>query len=379
MKKCIVVPDSFKGSLSSIDICNITKESIQKFFPECEVITLPVADGGEGTVECFLIALGGDKVEMTAHNPYMEPMTAYYARIGDTAIIEMAMAAGLPLVEGRRNPLLTTTYGVGEQIKHAVEAGAKEILLGLGGSATNDGGCGCAAALGVKFYDKHGAEFVPAGGNLDHIAKIDASACKKLLEGVKVTAMCDIDNPMHGERGAAYIFGPQKGADVKMVQFLDDQLKALDETFKRELNLDISEMPGAGAAGAFGAGAVAFLGAELKAGIEAVLDTVGFDEKLKGTDLVFSGEGRIDSQSLSGKVVIGVSRRAKKQNVPVVAMVGDVRDDAYGAYDLGVTSIMSINRLAIPFTEARPRSRHDFTKTFEDVLRLIKAAEQIGR
>ena len=377
MQKFIVIPDSFKGSISSVEICRIAKDSIAKIFPGSEVITLPVADGGEGTVECFLQAIDGSiPVTTDVTGPYGEPVRADYARIGSTAIIEMAAMAGLPMVRENKNPKLTTTFGVGQQIRHAIKNGATEIILGLGGSATNDGGCGCAAALGTKFYNASGERFIPVGGTLDKIAQIDVSDTKKLLAGIKVTAMCDIDNPMYGKTGAAYIFGPQKGADPEMIEFLDGQLRSLDTCIKRDLGLDVSQIPGSGAAGAFGAGCVAFFDAKLKPGIEVVLDTVHFSELLDGVDMVFTGEGRIDSQSLRGKVVIGVARRAVKKNVPVIAVVGDVQDDAYGAYDMGVSAIFSINRLAIPFKDAKPRARQDYAHTIEDVLRLIKASEK---
>lgn len=375
MKKCIIAPDSFKGSMSAIEICDIAQQTIAKFYPDCEVKSIPVADGGEGTVDCFLRALGGEKVEIEVNNLFMEPIKTYYAKIGDTAIIEMASAAGLPMAEGRANPAITTTYGVGEQIRHAVENGAKEILLGLGGSGTNDGGCGCAAAMGVVFKDENGKEFVPTGNTMSRIATIDTSAAMNLLEGCKLTAMCDIDNPMHGPKGAAYIFGPQKGADEKMVAELDEQLVYLDNKIQEELGVTMTSFPGAGAAGAFGAGAVAFLGATLEPGIQAVLDTVDFDELIDGADLVFTGEGKLDSQSLRGKVVIGIAQRAKSKNVPVIAVVGDVSDDGYEAYDMGVSAIFSINRLAIPFSQAKVRSKKDFQATFEDIFRLIKVVK----
>ena len=374
MKKVVVVSDSFKGSIDSIEICHIAKEVINESFPECEIINLPVADGGEGTVECFRQAIGGELVETTVHGPHMELLDARYLRHGNTAIIEMAAAAGLPLVGTNRNPSVTTTYGVGEQIRHAVENGAKEILLGLGGSSTNDGACGLAAAIGVKFKDINGKEFVPTGGTLSKIEVIDMTEAKKLLEGVKVTAMCDIDSPMYGPKGAAYIFAPQKGADANMVLKLDEELKALDRIIVRELGIEsVAEVPGAGAAGGMGGGVIAFMGAQLKPGIQAVLDTVEFEKQLEGADLVITGEGKLDSQSLTGKVVIGVSRRAKECGVPVVAVVGDVADDAYGAYDLGVSAIFSINRLAIPFSEAKPRSKKDYENTLRDIFRFVKA------
>ena len=378
MKKCIMISDSFKGSISSTEIGNIAKDSVKKFFPDCEVISIPVADGGEGTVDCFLEAVGGEKITVPVKGPLGDEMTAPYAMLsGNRAVIEMAAAAGLPLVRDKKNPKTATTFGVGTQIKDALSRGAEHIILGLGGSATNDGGCGCAAALGVKFYDEGGREFIPAGGTLEKIAKIDVSECRDNLRGVKFTAMCDIDNPLYGENGAAYIFGPQKGADENTVLELDRGLRHLAEVISRDIGADTANVPGAGAAGGFGAGAIAFFGAELMSGIEVVLDAVEFDRLLENCDMVFTGEGRIDGQSLRGKVVIGVAGRTKKRGVPCIAIVGDVRDDAYCAYDMGVTAIFSTNRLAIPFSEARGRSRGDYVRTFEDVMRIIKAAEKI--
>ena len=363
MKKCIVISDSFKGSLPSRDICAIARERIPLFFPACEVRALNVADGGEGTVDCFLDSCGGERVLVSGvQNPYGEPIDAAYGLLPDgTAVIEMAAAAGLPLVAGRKDPCVTTTYGVGQLIADALARGARRIVLGLGGSATNDGGCGCAAALGVRFTDAGGKSFVPVGATLDRIAHIDASAARERLRGVRVIAMCDITNPMHGHSGAAHIFAPQKGADEAAVRELDRQLRALDETFRRELNASVAMLPGAGAAGAFGAGCVALLGAELRRGIEVVLD------------------GRIDAQSTHGKVVGGVARRAHARGVPVFAIVGDVGDDAYGAYDAGVSAIFSINRLAVPRDEAKARSHIDYTHTLDDLLRCIRAAEQFKR
>ena len=377
MKKCIVISDSFKGSLSSMAICEVAANSISRFFPDCEVIALPVADGGEGTVECFLRALPGQKITLPVHGPYQETIEASYARFGATAVIEMSAAAGLPLTYGKKNPSLTTTYGVGELMRHAVSQGAAHIILGLGGSATNDGGCGCAAAMGVEFYNSRGEKFLPVGASLDQIAKIDISPAKELLKNCAVTAMCDIENPMYGPAGAAYIFAPQKGASEEMTAMLDKNLRAFDTVLQSQLNIpSLGRVPGTGAAGAMGAGAIAFFGARLKSGIETVLDLVGFDQKLEGCDLVITGEGKIDSQSLKGKVVIGVARRAKKQNVPVIAIVGDVADDAYGAYEQGVSAIFSINRLAVPRAEAKQRSYEDYQHTLEDVLRLMKAIKK---
>lgn len=376
MKKIAVVSDSFKGSLTSSEICDIVAKQAEAFFPACEIVGLPVADGGEGTVDSFLECLEGEKVAVEVAGPYLDRVPSFYGRFGGTAIIEMAAAAGLPMVGERMNPARTTTYGVGELMRHALEHGAQKIILALGGSATNDGGCGAAAAMGTRFFNAAGEEFVPVGGTLSQIARIDNAETKRMLEGVEVIAMCDIDNPMHGQRGAAYIFSPQKGADAEMVRLLDAELIALDQTITRELGLRVAEIPGAGAAGAMGAGAVAFFGASLKPGIETVLDTVRFEERIAGADFVITGEGKLDSQSLRGKVVIGVSRRAKQLGIPVFAVVGDVGDDIDEAYREGVTAIFSTNHLAVPFSEAKKRSALDYRLTIENLFRALKAMEQ---
>ena len=377
MKKCIVISDSFKGSLSSGEICDIARACFAEVLSDCELTAIPVADGGEGTVDCFHQVCGGELVPVTVQGPFGRDMEAAYLRLdGGRAVIEMASSAGLPLVGDRRDPRITSTYGVGQQIRHAVEQGSTQILLGLGGSCTNDGGCGCAAALGVRFLDRAGQAFVPTGGTLDQIAHIDVSGARQLLQTVKLTAMCDIDNPMHGPTGASYIFGPQKGADPAMVEFLDGQLKALDAVIQRELHRAVADVPSAGAAGAFGAGILAFLDGTLCPGIEAVLDLVDFDGKLKDCDLVITGEGRFDSQSIRGKVVSGVSRRAKRQGVPVAVIAGSVAEDVESVSadpDSGVTAVFSINRQAMDYSESRPFSRRNYRYTLENLLRLMKS------
>ena len=377
MKKCIVISDSFKGSLSSGEICDIARACFAEVLSDCELTAIPVADGGEGTVDCFHQVCGGELVPVTVQGPFGQDMEAAYLRLdGSRAVIEMASSAGLPLVGDRRDPRITSTYGVGQQIRHAVEQGSTQILLGLGGSCTNDGGCGCAAALGVRFLDRAGQAFVPTGGTLDQIAHIDVSGARQLLQTVKLTAMCDIDNPMHGPTGASYIFGPQKGADPAMVEFLDGQLKALDAVIQRELHRAVADVPSAGAAGAFGAGILAFLDGTLCPGIEAVLDLVDFDGKLNDCDLVITGEGRFDSQSIRGKVVSGVSRRAKRQGVPVAVIAGSVAEDVESVSadpDSGVTAAFSINRQAMDYSESRPFSRRNYRYTLENRLRLMKS------
>lgn len=370
MKNVIVIPDSFKGTVSSAEFCDIAKRVINRSMPQCEVSCLPVADGGEGSVDAFLTACGGEKRRLFVCGPYMEKTESFYGVLPDgTAVIEMAAAAGLPMVGDNKHAEKTTTYGVGELILDAVNKGAKKIVLALGGSATNDGGCGAAAAMGVRFFDKDKNCFVPVGETLKDVCHIDVSLAKQRLADVEITAMCDIDNPMYGPNGAAYVFAPQKGADEACVKMLDDGLKSLAEVIFSELGIRVDGIPGAGAAGAFGAGAVAFFGAKMTMGINAVLDAVDFDRRLENADLVISGEGKLDSQSLRGKVVIGIAKRTKAKNVPLIAVVGDVGDSYEKAYDMGVSAIFSINRVAVPFSEARLRSKADLEASLEDIFR----------
>ena len=375
MKKCIVISDSFKGTLSTLDICAIAREVFPAHFPDCELVTLPVADGGEGTVACFLEALQAQPVTVSISGPFGEPIQAVYARKNSLAVIEMASAAGLPLAGERRDPETATTYGVGQLIRHAVEQGCTDILLGLGGSATNDGGCGCAAALGTCFFDAAGNSFVPVGGTLADIAHIDVRERCRLLENVRVTVMCDVENPLFGPNGAAWVFGPQKGADDAMAARLDDGLRHLDAAFQQDLGLHLADLRGAGAAGGMGAGSIAFLGGTLRSGIEAVLDAVDFDRRLDGADLVITGEGRIDAQSVQGKVISGIARRTAPRNIPLVAIVGGIGPGAEAAYRLGLTAMFSINRAAESFAESAPRSAENYRRTLADLLRLIKAME----
>jgi glycerate kinase len=332
-----------------------------------------VADGGEGSVDAFLAAMGGEKVISPVQGPYGKPVDAFYGRIGEVAVIEMAAAAGLPMVGEDRRAADTTTYGVGQLMRCAIDAGAKKLIVGLGGSATNDGGCGAAAAMGVRFYDKTGRHFVPVGRTLCEIDSISADRLYTKGKKVQIVTMCDIDNPLCGAQGAAAVFGPQKGADAETITLLDEGLAHLAQIAKRDLGADVLTMPGAGAAGGMGGGMVAFFGSALQMGIETVLDTVGFDALLEDTGLVLTGEGRIDSQSLRGKVVVGVARRAKKAGVPVFAVVGDIADGAEAAYLEGVTAIFSINRVAVPYQQAAKRAPNDLRLTVANLMRALEA------
>jgi len=373
MKHIILAPDSFKGTMSSSKVCGIMEEVLLQYFPDTKICKLPVADGGEGTVECFREAVGGTEIRLKICGPHFEDIEASYVILPDgiTAVIELASAAGLPLVGEKKDPSKTTTFGVGQMLMNALQRGCTNIILGLGGSSTNDGGAGMAAALGVRFFDENGKVFTPVGGTLDKIKAIDISERVKVLETCSVTAMCDVDNPLIGKTGAAYIYGPQKGADEKMVKRLDNNLKHLAELLKTQLHIDIAQMPGAGAAGGAGAGVVAFLGGILKPGIETVLDVVKFDSLLETADMVFTGEGKIDTQSLRGKVVTGIAKRAKQKGVPVISVVGDIGDGIDEVYQLGVTAVVSINRVAVPFEVAKLRSESDLRLTMHTVARLL--------
>ncbi len=379
MKNFILIPDSFKGTLSSREICEIMAKAIRKFIPDAQIHRIPVADGGEGTVDAFLTALGGKKVCVPVTGPKFEKLEGFYGILDEKktagekiAVVEMAACAGLPLVYQRKNPEKTTTYGVGELFLHAIQNGCRKIILGLGGSCTNDAGTGTAAACGVRFYKENGESFIPTGGTLHEIAKIDTSEMNPLLKEVEIVTMCDIDNPFCGPTGAAYVFAPQKGADTQMVQRLDDGLRHCGEIIQRDLQkTDIFTLPGAGAAGGMGGGMHAFFGSKLRMGIETVLDTVHFDTLLHDTDLVFTGEGKIDDQSLRGKVIWGIAGRTRRAEVPLVVVTGDIGENIDPIYDRGVTAIFSINHTAVPLSVARRRARQDMASEMENILRFL--------
>lgn len=378
MKKIVLIPDSFKGTLSSKQICEIASAEITQQFPNCEIVSIPVADGGEGSVDCFLSALGGERITAMVSGPHLEKMESYFGYLPEssTAVIEMASCAGLPLVENQKDPLGTTTYGVGELLLEAASHGVTKIILGLGGSCTTDGGCGAAAACGIKFYNEAGNSFIPTGETLSQIEHIDTSSLDPAIKTVDIVAMCDIENPMYGPEGAAYIFAPQKGATENEVKLLDEGLIHLANVIKQDLRADVATIPGTGAAGAMGAGMIAFFGAQLQMGIETVLDTVHFSEIIKDADLVITGEGKLDDQSLRGKVVIGVAKRAQDAGIPVIALVGGVESDISDAYKKGVTAIFPINRLPEDFSISKEKSAENLAATAQDVLRLVKCIEK---
>lgn len=374
MQNFILVPDSFKGTLSAIEVCNIMKSSIKNLYKDANIISVPVADGGEGTVEAFLYALGGEKKSIWVSDAFNEQkILAHYAMLKDNiAVIEMAACAGLPLVKNRLEPDKTTTFGVGELIIDAINSGAKKIILGLGGSATNDGGCGMAAALGVKFKDEQDQEFIPTGGTLSQIYKIDMNNIYSKIKDIEFISMCDVDNPLCGKLGASAVFAPQKGADEDMVKSLDEGLAHLAKIIKRDLHIEVKDIKGAGAAGGLGAGSIAFLQSKLTKGIDVILDTINFDELVSKADIVFTGEGKFDSQSLHGKVVMGVANRSQKYKTPVIVVTGAIGENIQEAYNKGITAIFSINKEPMEFSKSALKSKENMILTMENILRLLK-------
>lgn len=374
MQNFILVPDSFKGTLSAIEVCNIMKSSIKNLYKDANIISVPVADGGEGTVDAFLYVLGGEKKSIWVSDAFNEQkILAHYAMLKDNiAVIEMAACAGLPLVKNRLEPDKTTTFGVGELIIDAINSGAKKIILGLGGSATNDGGCGMAAALGVKFKDEQDQEFIPTGGTLSQIYKIDMNNIYSKIKDVEFVSMCDVDNPLCGKLGASAVFAPQKGADEDMVRLLDEGLAHLAKIIKRDLHIEVKDIKGAGAAGGLGAGSIAFLQSKLTKGIDVILDTINFDELVSKADIIFTGEGKFDSQSLHGKVVMGVANRSQKYKTPVIVVTGAIGENIQEAYNKGITAIFSINKEPMEFSKSALKSKENMVLTMENILRLLK-------
>lgn len=353
----LIAPDSFKGTLTAQEVCDIVGKAFSDTISDVKITKLPVADGGEGLCSCLHKICGGTMIKARVCGVFGEKTDAEYLMLKDkTAVIEMSSCAGLPLAKNVKNPETATTYGVGELINDAIHSGAKAILLGLGGSATNDCGIGAAAAFGWKFTDKNGCEFIPTGGTLRNIKRIKKPDC---IPKIKIIAACDVDNPLYGKNGAAYVFAPQKGADVAMVKRLDDGLSYAKEIIKSELQLDVSEIKGAGAAGGFGAGAVAFFGAELKRGIDILLDKADFENKMMQSDLIVTGEGRLDFQSVNGKVVSGIAERASAFNKKVIAICGSKGKGADEIKKLGVTELYFACERDKPFDEILKTCRDD--------------------
>jgi glycerate kinase len=353
--KIVIAPDSFKGSMTATAAAEAMGRGVRQVLAGAEIDLVPMADGGEGTVEALVTATGGRIVPVRVTGPLGEPVEAFFGLLGDgqTAVIEMAAASGLPHVAPeRRNPLLTTTYGTGELVRAALDAGARRLIIGLGGSATVDGGVGMVQALGGRFLDAAGQELPPGGGALTRLARIDLSGLDPRLAACPITAACDVDNPLTGPKGAAAVFGPQKGADPAMVEQLDQGLGRLAAVIRRDLEQDVEHMPGAGAAGGMGGGLVALLGATLRSGVEIVIEASRLRERLAGASLCLTGEGGTDFQTAHGKTPMGVAQAAKAHGVPVLCLSGGLGRDYEAVYTVGIDAVMSIVPGPISLEEA---------------------------
>ena len=343
--KLIFAPDSFKGSLSALESCDILERVAGKIFPGAETISVPVADGGEGTVDALLRAMGGERISVKVTGPLFEEETAVWGMLPDgrTAVMEMAQASGLPyLPPDRKDPRQATSLGTGEMIADALHRGVRDILIGIGGSATNDGGIGMLTALGARFTDEAGNAVRPVGRAMKDVAHVDFSGLMPELKDTRITVICDVTNPLLGENGATFIYGPQKGAVPEIRDELEAGMTHYAAVVEVAVGHDISKFPGAGAAGGLGAALGGVLGAQLKSGIDAVLDAVDFDRKLEGVDLAVTGEGRIDGQSVRfGKVPVGVAKRCAAKGIPTLAIVGGIGDGAEGLFDLCESTIMT--------------------------------------
>lgn len=375
-KKIILAFDSFKGSLSSEQTARCASSAIARVFPRCQIVTTVVADGGEGTTEAILRALGGQRRTVRIHDPLMRPIDAPYgvAENGRTAILELAAAAGLTLLQpAERNPWRTSTFGVGEMITHAPQEGCRRFLIGIGGSATNDAGCGMLRALGFRLLDADGRELDGTGASLERIAAIDDRNVLKELHEAEFTVACDVDNPLYGPQGAARIFARQKGADPQMIDRLDAGLRNFAAVVERHTGHDFAQTPGAGAAGGVGGALCSLLHANLRPGIEMLLDAIGFDRLIAGADLILTGEGKIDHQTPHGKVPCGVLQAGRRQQIPVIALGGAV-ENTRELTDCGFAALFPIVAGPVSLEEAmRPDcAARNLENTVEQLMRLLK-------
>lgn len=372
--KILIASDSFKGSMTALEATESIYQGVVSVCPNAIVKKLPLSDGGEGLVECLIAATDGKFIGNKVTGPMGKATIAYWGMLGDqkTAVIEMASASGLLLDTLERNdPRVATTYGTGELIKAALDAGCSKIILGLGGSATNDGGSGMARALGAKLMNRDGQELAFGGSSLLDLNKIDIDGLDSRLRNVEVQAACDVDNTLTGDKGASYVFGPQKGASPEVVLELDRALSHYAKIIKRDLNVDIKHMPGAGAAGGLGAGVVAFLKGNLSSGIDLVVESVGLESQLKASDLIFTGEGKLDEQTVYGKVPVGVARLAKKHQVPLVAIAGSVCRDDEQLHKEGITAYFPIITEPMSLESAMSQGKELLEFTASQIMRLF--------
>ncbi len=379
MMKILLAPDSFKESLSAIEVANAMEKGLKKVFPAAEYIKVPMADGGEGTTQSLVDATGGQMLYRDVTDPLGKPVKVKLGILGDgkVAVIEMASASGLELVtKDKRNPLKTTSYGTGELIKYALDQKVETIIIGIGGSATNDGGAGMVQALGGRLLDKDGKDIGLGGGALAHLAKIDLSKLDSRIKDVKIEVACDVDNPLTGILGASHIFGPQKGANPEMVLELDKNLENYAKVIQKDLNKSIDKVPGSGAAGGLGAGLMAFLDAKLLKGIDIVIHYTDIKKQMRGADFVITGEGSIDSQTRFGKTPYGVAKVAKELRIPVIAISGHVSEDVRILYDYGFDAFFSVVQGISSLEEALQNAAKNVEMTCESIGRTIRLSHK---
>ncbi|EIZ2211348.1 glycerate kinase [Cronobacter sakazakii] len=378
LKKIVIAPDSFKESLSAMDVAKAIEAGFREIYPQAHYVCVPMADGGEGTVEAMVAATGGQIITTPVTAPLGNNVDGFFGLLGDgeTAVVEMAAASGLHLVPtAQRDPRITTSYGTGELILAALERGVKAIIIGIGGSATNDGGAGMMQALGARFLDGEGRELAPGGAALTRLERLDLSALDPRLAQVSVTAACDVDNPLCGEKGASAVFGPQKGATPAMVTELDAALRRFGEQLEAATGKAIISAPGAGAAGGMGAALLGMLNAELRPGIEIVIESLGLAQAVRDADLVITGEGRLDSQSIHGKTPVGVARVAKQFQRPVVAIAGSLTPDYQIVHEHGIDAAFSVIDRIVTLQEALDDAERNLRVTAHNVAALWHLAE----
>ena len=374
--KVVIAIDSLKGSLSSMEAGMAIKDGILAAKPDAEVIVKPLADGGEGTTDALIEGMNGERIDLTVTGPMHTPVDAYYGYLKDTntAVMEMASAAGITLVpDSEKNPLLATSYGVGEMINDAIQRGCRNFIIGIGGSVTNDGGIGMLKALGVRFLDENGEDAGEGGQALAKVARIDVSGMNPLLKECHIQVACDVNNPLCGENGSTYVYGPQKGVTEDMKKTLDEAMAHFARVTSETLENDYMNTPGAGAAGGLGYAFLAYTGAALTPGIELILDAVGLEEELSGADVVVTGEGRLDFQTAMGKAPVGVARLTKKYNAKVIAFAGSVTKEATACNKEGIDAFFPILRGVCTLAEAMDpvAARNNMTATVEQVFRLL--------
>ncbi len=373
--KIVIAPDSYKESLSALDVATAIETGFREIYPHAEYVKVPVADGGEGTVEAMVAATQGHIVQVSVTGPLGEPVNAFYGLSGDMrcAYIEMAAASGLESVPPtRRNPLLTTSWGTGELIRHALDAGVSQIIIGIGGSATNDGGAGMAQALGAKLLSAGQQQIAPGGGALETLARIDLSELDPRLADCRIDVACDVTNPLTGPQGASAVFGPQKGATAAMIERLDRGLQHFAQIIDRDLDIDVLNLEGGGAAGGMGAALYAFCGANLRPGIEIVTDALGLADLVADADLVITGEGRIDSQTIHGKVPVGVAKVAKRFNVPVIGIAGSLTADVGVVHQHGLDAVFSVLYSVCTLDEALANAAANVRMTARNVAAVLE-------